>query len=112
MLQSIVACSGHATTCRTFRSLRTSELHFETEKRKRRIFDDSVVKNLGDLVTIPTSPNARDYVLYSDGVDLYYVQFPGENDLVMPDGTDVFDKTITDQWINSDLTFPQGELLW
>ena len=69
MSQSIVASSGCVITRRTARSLRTSELHSETEKRKRRIFDNIMLEKLGDSVVKPTTLNSREYVPYSDGVD-------------------------------------------
>ena len=34
-----------------------------------------------------------------------------ENDLVMPDGTAIFEKPITDQYIYEELNLHQGELL-
>ena len=98
-------------TCRTVRSLRILELHSETEKRKRRIFDDAILKNLGDSVVKPTNSNAREHVPYSDGVDPDSVKLPEDNDPVMPDGTAAFEKPITDQWIHAELNLPQGELL-
>ena len=62
MSQSIVVSSVHAITHRTFRSLRISELHSKTERRKRRIFDSVIQKKLGDYATIPTSPNSLEHV--------------------------------------------------
>ena len=85
--QSIVVSSGHVITRRTFRSLRTSELHSETEKRKRRIFDDVILKKLGDYVAKPTNSNARNHVPYSDGVDPDSVKLHEDNGHGMPDGT-------------------------
>ena len=59
----------------------------------------------------PTTPNAPDLVLYSDGVDPDSAQLPDDNDPVIPDGTAVFEKPITGQWIRAELNLPQGELL-
>ena len=56
-------------------------------------------------------PFAPDHVPYSNGVDPYSVQLPNDNDHVIPDGTAVFDKPTTNQWIHSELNLPQGELL-
>ena len=112
MSQSIVASSGCVITHRTFRSLRISELHSETEKRKLMIFDDIILKKLGDSVAKPTNSNARECVPYSYGVELDSIKLPEDNDPVMPDGTASFEKPITDQWIHTELNLPQGELLW
>ena len=56
MSQSIVASSDYEITRQTFRSLRTSELHSDTEKIKRRIFDKIILKKLGDFVAKPMKP--------------------------------------------------------
>ena len=98
MSQCITASSGRVLTRRTVRSLRTSELHPENEKRKRRIFDDIILKKLSDSVAKPTKPVARDHVPYSDSFDPDSVKLPQDNDLVMPYGAVFFfGKTITDQ---------------
>ena len=59
----------------------------------------------------PTNSNARENVPYFDSVDPDYVKLPGDNELVMPDGTADFEKPITDQLIYVELNLPQGELL-
>ena len=106
-----MSSSGYVITCRTVRSLRTSELHSETEKRKRRIFDDIMLKKLGDSVVKPTHPNAREHVSCSDSVDKDSVKLPENDDTVMPDCTAAFEKPITDQWIHADLDLLLGGLL-
>ena len=111
MSQSIVVSRGYAITRHPVRSLRTSDLHSETEKRKRRIFDNIILKKLSDSVAKPINANVRDHVPYFAGVDPDYVKLPEDNDPVMPDGTAGFDKPITDQWIHAELNLPQGELL-
>ena len=80
-------------THRTVRSLRTSELHSETDNRKRITFDDFILKKLGHLVAILTSPKARDHAPYSDGDDLDSVQLLDNNDPTIPDSTDVLRNT-------------------
>ena len=109
--QSILASSGYVITRRIVRSLRNSELRSETEKRKRRIFDDIILKKLCDSVAKPTNSNAREHVPYSDGVDADSVKLSEDNDPVMLDGTADFEKTITDQWTHAEMSLPQGELL-
>ena len=111
MSQSIVATRGYVITRRTVRLLRNSELHSETEKKKRRIFDDIILKKLGDSVDKPTNANSREYNPYSDGVDPDSVKLPEDNGPVMPDGTAAFEKPITCQWIHVELNLPQRELL-
>ena len=111
MSQSIVSSSGYVITRRTVRLLRTSELHSETEKRKRRIFDDVMLEKLGDSMVKPANPNACEHVPYSDSIDTDFVKLPEDNDPVMPDGTAAFEKSITDQCIHAELNLPQGELL-
>ena len=97
MSHSIVASNGHSITCRKVRLFRTSELHSETKKRKRTIFDYIILKKLGELVTILASPNAREDATYFDSVDLASAHLPEDYDHIMPYGTTVFEKPITDQ---------------
>ena len=56
-----------------------------------------MLEKLCNSVVKPTNPNAREHVPYSDGVDPDSVKIPEENGPVMPDGTDAFEKPITDQ---------------
>ena len=69
MSKFVVSSKGCAVTRRTVRSLRTSELHSETEKRNRRMFDDVIQKKLCDSATIPILCNDRYHIPYSDDVD-------------------------------------------
>ena len=101
MSQLIVTSIGYVITRRTVRLIRTSELHSETENRKQRIFDCAILKKLGDSVTIPTSTNARHHAPYFNNVDPDSVQLPEDNGPFIPDGTAVFEKTITNQWIHA-----------
>ena len=98
-------------TRRSVRSLRTLEIHSETDKRNRRIFDYKIQKKSDDSVTIPTSPNARDHAPCSDSVDPFSAQFPEENYRVISDGDVIFEKPISDQWFHSELNLRQGEML-
>ena len=90
--QSIVASSSYVICRRTVRSLRTSEPHSETEKRKRIIFDNVMPKKLGDPVFKPTYPNAREHVPYSDGAAPDSVKLPEE--LIDLSTTNVFSSTM------------------
>ena len=111
MSQSIVASSGHAIIHRTVRSLLTSELHSETEKRKRIVFDDVILKKLGDSVAKSTKTDARENFLYCNVVDPGSIKLPEGNDYFMPDGTTTFEKPIMAQWIHAEMDLPQGDLI-
>ena len=106
--QSIIASSGYLITRRTVRSLRTLELHSETGKRNQRIFDDFILKNFEDSVANPTNCKTLYHTPYDDGIGLYAIKLPADNDLVMPDGAAVFEKPITEQWIHAELNIPRG----
>ena len=67
------------------------------------MFDDTILKNLGDFATISTLPNARARVFYHNCVDPDSVQLPEDNDPLMPDETFVFEKSVTDQWIHGSM---------
>ena len=45
---------------------------------------------------------------YSEYVDPDSVSLLDDNDTINKDGTSVFEKPITDQWINAELNLPQG----
>ena len=90
MLQSIVASSGHVITRRTVRYLRTSELYSETEKIKRRIFYDAILKKLGYSADKPMKSDSREHVPYYDWIDPDSVKLPEGNGPVIPDGTAAF----------------------
>ena len=111
MQQSIVASSGYVIIRWTVRSLRTSELHSETKKKKWQTFNDIILKKIGDLVNIQTSPNSRYHAPYSYAVDPNYAQLTEDNDPFMPEGAAVFNKPVTDQYIHAELNLPPGELL-
>ena len=111
MAQAVLAATGRVVPRRTLRKLTKAELFSETEKRKRKIFDDIILKKLGDSVCKPEKPIAGAFVPYENEVDPAPVQLPDDNDPIDKDGTSVFEKPITDQWINAELKLPQGELL-
>ena len=96
---------------RTIRSLQNSELHSETEKRKRRIFNDIILKKLSDSMSRPTKPDPPEHNSYSDGIDPDSVKLPADNGPVNPDSTVVFEKPITEQWIHIELNLPQEKQL-
>ena len=108
MAQAVLVASSKVIPRRTLQRLLISELNSEVEKKKRSIFDDIILKKLGDSILAPEKPN-KIYVPYSDDVDPDSVSLPNNNDPINKDGTSVFEKPITDQWINAKINLPQGE---
>ena len=108
MAQAVIVASSKVIPRRTLWRLSIAELNFEVEKRKRSIFDDIILKKLGDSIRAPEK-QIKDYVPYSDDFDPDSVSLPYYNDPINNAGTSVFEKSITDQWINAKLNFPQGE---
>ena len=66
------------------------------------------MKKPGDSIRSSEKP-IKDYVPYSDDIDPDSVNLPDDNDLINKNGTSVFEKPLTDQWINAELNLPQGE---
>ena len=108
MAQAVLVVLSKVIPRWTLQILSISELNSEVEKIKRSIFDDIILKKLGDSIRAPEKP-INDYVPYYDDVDPYSVSLPDENDPINKDGTSVFEKPITDQWINAKINLPQGE---
>ena len=75
-----------------------------------KLFDLFAHQNFTLKLSKPTAHNARENVPYSDGIELDSVRFPEDNDPIIPEGTVVFKKHVTDQWINAQLNLPQGNL--
>ena len=89
-----------------------TELHSEDKKCKRSIFDDVILKKLGNSMFKPTNPpDVMGHVPYEDGIEPDPIKFPEDNDPVDTDGKSVFEKPITNQWINAELNLPQGNTL-
>ena len=96
MAQAVLVASSKVIPSRTLRRLSIAEVKSEVEKRKRSIFDDIILKKLGDSIRAPEKP-IKDYVPYSDDVDPDSVSLPDGNDPINKDRTSVFEKPITDQ---------------
>ena len=111
MSQYITDSRGYSSTRQTVRSLRTSELHSETENSKRRICDDVILKKFGYSVAKPTKPYTREHVPYYDGVNTCHAKLPEDDDPAIPDSAATFENSITGQWIHVELNLPQRELL-
>ena len=75
------------------------------------MFDNIILQELGDSLAKSKKPDAPDHVLYSDGINLDSFQLFNDNDPVMQDGTDVFEKPPTDQLICAELNLSLGEIL-
>ena len=109
MTQHVVTSRETVVLRRSLRPLKVEELHSETEKRKRAIFDDIIRKKLGDPIFTPPSLPAQDFVPYSDGeLDPPLIL---DEDPVTPKGGSMFEKPLTDMVINAELSLPQGELM-
>ena len=75
---------------RTIRKLRKDEILCETEKRKRRLFDNLIQQRLGDSMAQTEKPVPNEYEPYYDDSETAYVQLPEDNDLVKTDGTTAY----------------------
>ena len=53
MAQAVLTSKGTVVSHRTIRKLSRAELHLESEKRKRTIFDDLISKKYGDTINAP-----------------------------------------------------------
>ena len=109
MSQYVVTFRGTAVPRRSLRPLKVADIHYETEKWKRAIFDDIILKKLGDPIFTPPSLPVQDFVPYSDGeLDPPLIL---DEDPVTPTGKAMFEKPLTDMIINAELSLPQGELM-
>ena len=109
MAQAVLNAKTRVVPCRTIRKLCKDEIFSESEKRKRRIFEDLFQKRLGDSMAHPEKPILNKYYPYFDDSDPDSDQLPEEIYLVDSDGTTAFEKPITDSWINAEMNQPQGE---
>ncbi len=111
MAQNVLTSTGKVIPRRTLRKLKPDELHSESEKRKRRWFDEIIQQKLGDSINFPPSRDTvkKEFEPYSDDDDPDSVELPEENDPVNAEGTAVFEQPITDRMINAELNMPQGE---
>ena len=75
MAQAVLVASSKVITCWTLRILSIAELNSDVDKRKRTIFDDIILKKLGDSIRAPEKP-INDYFPYSNDVDPDSVNLP------------------------------------
>ena len=107
MSQSVLTAKGTVLTRRTLRKLRPSELISESEKRKRKLFDDIILNKLGDSMTFPAKKSPDSVPYFDDELDT--TELPDDTDPVDPDGNAIYEQPITDQLIHSEVHLPQGE---
>ena len=60
-------------------------------------------------MSFPIKPKAPDFILYHDEVEPDPLQPPDNNDPVDDNGVALYEKPITDHWINNEVCLPQGE---
>ena len=106
MAQAILNSSGKVITRRSLRRLTVTERHSDSERSKRRTFDESIKEKLGDSVSSPSNP---DNVPYSDEIESDLADIPNDEDPLDEDGTAAFEQPITDMLINAELNLTQGE---
>ena len=81
MAKAVLVASRKVIPRRTLQRLSIAKLNSEVEKRKCSIFDDIILKKLGDSIREPEKP-IKDYVPYYDDVDPDSVYLPDDNDLI------------------------------
>ena len=106
MSQAVVTHKARVLPCRTMRKLTYSELHDETEKAKRHKVDVKIKATLGDSMSFPPKPKAADFVPYHDEVEPDPLQLPENNDPVDANGIDLYEKPITDHWVDNEVCLP------
>ena len=109
MAQAVVTFKATVVPRRTLRKLTPSELHSESEKVKRNKFNEIIKAKLGDSMSFPSKPKAPDFIPYHDEDEPDPLQLPDINDPVDDNGIALYEKPITDQWINVEVCLPQGE---
>ena len=101
--QAVVIHKDTVVPRRTMRNITYPELHDETEKTKRHNIDVKIKAKLGDSMLFPPKPKAADFVPYHDKVESDPLQLPENNDPVDANGIDLYEKPITDHWINNEV---------
>ena len=109
MAQAILTRKATVIPCRTMRKLTSFELHDESEKNKRDNIDLTIKAKLGDSMSFPTKSKANDFIPHHDEYEPDPLQLPDNNDPVDDNGTSLYERPITDYWINNEVCLPQGE---
>ena len=111
MAQSMMNEKARVIPLRTIRKLPKDEIFSETKKRRCIIFEDLIQKRLGDSMAQPEKHITTEYEPYSGDIEPASVQLPEDNYLVDTDGTNAYEKPITDHWIHAEINLPQGEAI-
>ena len=115
MAQWILKANGKVVPRRTHRPLSVSEIHSETEKKKRETFDALIERRLGSSIK---PPNATRGTPSNDDLDAYEEYYDDdENQRIIPDIEDAVDangrlldqQPAYDKLINSEVQLQQGE---
>ena len=106
MAQAVVTFKSTAVPRRTLRKLTSSELHNETEKAKRHKIDEKIKATFGDSISFSPKPKAPDFIPHYDEVELDPLQLTENNDPVDCNGIAIYEKLITDHWINVEVCLP------
>ena len=109
MAQAVVTSKATVVPRRTMRKLTSSELHNDSEKAKRKQIDEKIKARLGDSMSFPPKLKAPDFIPYHDDVEPDPLHIPDNNDPVDVNGIPLYEKPITDYWINNEVCLPQGE---
>ena len=111
MAQAILTSKGTIVPRRSMRKLTHGELHSDSEKKKRNLFDSIIVKKLGDSMHRPESSSFPEWTPYEDDDNFSSLHIPDDQDPVDEKGSTAFEKPITDRWINAELNLPLGETM-
>ncbi len=109
MAQAVVTSKATVVHRRILRTLTPTELHKDSEKEKRTLIDIKIKAILGDSMSFPPKPKAPDCIPYHDEVEPDPLNIPDNNDPVDDNGIPLYEKPITDYWINNEVCLPQGE---
>ena len=109
MAQSVVTSKATVLHRHTMRKITSSELLDDSEKENRTKIDECVRTKLGDSMLFLSKTKAKDSILYYDEVEPDLLHIPDNNNPVDDNGIALYEKPITDYWINNEVCLPQGE---
>ena len=92
----------------TLRKLTSSELHNDSEKIKRAKIDEIIKKKLGDSMMFSPDTTSPHFIHYHDKDEPDPFHILTDNDQVDENAL-IYEKAITDYWINNEVCLPQGE---
>ena len=115
MAQAVLTITGKVAPRRTIQKLMVSEWNSETEKMKRKKFDEAINKIHGDSITVPvdqspTNLELKDLILEPDDPSTGDEPIePLPEDPLDADGKSIFEKPINDYLIHAEVLLPKGE---